>query len=95
MLLPSIEAWARHKEVSNVATPVVLDYGKEVFSKSVNGAWVINVTHITPWSDTVALFANMAKVLEPSSRFGIYGAFNRNGQFTSDSNEEVFLSSIA
>jgi hypothetical protein len=92
MLLPSIEAWATYGNASNVAKPIVLDFSSQVFSQQVSAAWVVNVTHITPWARTVGLFTNIAKVLGPNSCFGIYGAFNRNGQFASDSNKAVSAS---
>jgi hypothetical protein len=89
MLLPSIEAWEQYYNVNNVTKPTILDFSKDAFSKPVDGAWVVNVTHITPWSYTVSLLTNMAKVLKPGSWFAIYGAFNRNGQFASESNKDV------
>lgn len=89
MLLPSIEAWTKHFNVQNVAKPTELNFGSQVFSHPVDAAWVVNVTHITPWADTVGLFTNLAQVLGPGAWLGIYGAFNRNGQFSSPSNKDV------
>src|ERR1700730_9229353 len=89
MLLPSMKAWAKHFNVSNVAEPSVLDFSCEVFSKQVDAAWVVNTTHISPWSHTVGLFTNLVKVLKPGSWCAIYGAFNGDGKFTSESNKDV------
>jgi hypothetical protein len=89
MLLPSITAWSKYNNVSNVAKPAVLDFSCQAFDKPIDGAWVVNTTHISPWSHTVHMLSNLPRVLKPSSWFAIYGAFNRDGQFTSESNKEV------
>jgi hypothetical protein len=91
MLLPSIEAWTKYSNVQNVAEPTGLNFGTQVFSHPVDAAWVVNVTHISPWAHTVGLFTNLAQVLGPGAWLGIYGAFNRNGQFSSPSNKDVSL----
>jgi hypothetical protein len=90
MLLPSIEAWHRHHNVSNVAASVIwtMERKHSPIQLMVLGLSIF-VTHIILWSDTVVLFANMAKVLKQLSCFEIYAAFNRNGHFTSESNKEV------
>ncbi|KAI8577944.1 hypothetical protein K450DRAFT_273282 [Umbelopsis ramanniana AG] len=88
MLLPSIDAWIKYSNVQNVAEPTVLNFGTQAFSHPVDAAWVVNVTHISPWAHTVGLFTNLAQVLGPNAWLGIYGAFNRNGQFSSPSNKD-------
>ncbi|WP_372191466.1 DUF938 domain-containing protein [Xanthomonas axonopodis pv. desmodiigangetici] len=45
-----------------------------------------NTLHIMGWPQVQALFAGLPAVMAPDAVLAIYGPFNRDGQFTSDSN---------
>lgn len=45
-----------------------------------------NTLHIMGWPQVQALFAGLPTVMAPQAVLVIYGPFNRDGQFTSDSN---------
>ncbi|KAB7768870.1 DUF938 domain-containing protein [Xanthomonas maliensis] len=45
-----------------------------------------NTLHIMGWPQVQALFAGLPSILADDAVLAIYGPFNRNGQFTSDSN---------
>ena len=45
-----------------------------------------NTTHIMSWPEVEAMFAGVARVLQQSGSLVLYGPFNRDGEFTSDSN---------
>ncbi|MCC4621741.1 class I SAM-dependent methyltransferase [Xanthomonas cassavae CFBP 4642] len=45
-----------------------------------------NTLHIMGWPQVQALFAGLPAVMAPEAVLAIYGPFNRDGQFTSDSN---------
>ncbi|MEQ7757771.1 DUF938 domain-containing protein [Xanthomonas sp. WHRI 8391] len=45
-----------------------------------------NTLHIMGWPQVQALFAGLPAVMTPDALLVVYGPFNRDGQFTSDSN---------
>ncbi|MEA0735725.1 DUF938 domain-containing protein [Xanthomonas campestris pv. campestris] len=47
-----------------------------------------NTLHIMGWPQVQALFAGLPAVMAPQAVLVIYGPFNRNGEFTSDSNRD-------
>ncbi|MFT3930354.1 MAG: DUF938 domain-containing protein [Spongiibacteraceae bacterium] len=81
-----INAWREWAGLSNVLPPLVLD---------VNAAWPIentpaifcaNVIHIISWSEVEKLFSSFAQYLRKPGIVCLYGPYNYNGQFTSESN---------
>jgi hypothetical protein len=46
-----------------------------------------NTAHIMSWPEVELMFAGVARVLRPRGLFALYGPFNRDGRFTSDSNQ--------
>lgn len=54
--------------------------------ESAQGAYAANVAHIMGWDAVVAMFAGVGRLLAPNGAFCLYGPFNTNGEFTSDSN---------
>jgi hypothetical protein len=49
-------------------------------------AYSANTAHIMPWDAVVAMFAGVSTHLIPQARFCLYGPFNIDRCFTSDSN---------
>ncbi|KQR09074.1 MULTISPECIES: DUF938 domain-containing protein [Xanthomonas] len=47
-----------------------------------------NTLHIMGWPQVQALFAGLPEVMAPQAVLVVYGPFNRDGQFTSDSNRD-------
>ena len=47
-----------------------------------------NTAHIMPWKAVEAMFQGVSACLRPAGLFCLYGPFNINGQFTSDSNQQ-------
>ena len=52
-----------------------------------DGVFSANTSHIMNWQMVKNMFAGVSKILEPKRHFCLYGPFNFNGQYTSDSNE--------
>ena len=84
--LPGIRMWLTGAALPNTPPPIELN---------VNGAWpterydaifTANTLHIMGWPEVQTLFAKLANVLEANATLAIYGPFNYNGAFTSDSN---------
>jgi hypothetical protein len=47
-----------------------------------------NTLHIMGWPQVQALFAGLPTVMATDAVLAVYGPFNRNGQFISDSNRD-------
>ena len=54
--------------------------------RSYEAAYSANTAHIMPWDAVVAMFAGVAAHLLPEARFFLYGPFNIDNRFTSESN---------
>jgi len=55
---------------------------------SYEGAYSANTAHIMPWDAVVAMFTGVAAHLVPGARFCLYGPFNIDNRFTSESNAQ-------
>jgi cyclopropane fatty-acyl-phospholipid synthase-like methyltransferase len=53
-----------------------------------DAAFSANTAHIMPWEAVVAMFAGVAAHLATGSRFCLYGPFNIDNNFTSESNAQ-------
>jgi len=53
-----------------------------------DAAFSANTAHIMPWEAVVAMFAGVAAHLATDSRFCLYGPFNIDNSFTSESNAQ-------
>ena len=82
-----IAAWIADEGSPNLRGPLALDvtaptwpvdHAKYVFSA--------NTAHIMSWAMVQKMFEGIARVLQTAGVFCLYGPFNRNGQFTSESN---------
>lgn len=51
-----------------------------------DAAYSANTSHIMPWEGVQATFKGLADVLHTGAHFYLYGPFNLNGEFTSESN---------
>ena len=58
---------------------------------AVDAVFTANTCHIMGWESVVKLFAGLDTILIPGAVVAIYGPFNYNGQFTSDSNARFDL----
>ena len=73
---------------SNVLDAVELDVNETWPALQVHAVYSSNTAHIMDWACVCAMFAGIGSILLPNGPFCLYGPFNRNGQFTSKSNEE-------
>ena len=84
-----IKAWLKDAKLSNVHGPEVLKIGKDDFPKGkFDYVFTANTLHIMSWKEDKSLFKLLGKRLREGSKVFIYGPFNYDGNFTSDSNEE-------
>ncbi len=82
-----IVQWLDDSCLANVRKPMLLDVSGSPWPKiNVDAVFSANTTHIMRWQDVQALFAGVGKVLIENGIFMLYGPFNFNGRFTSESN---------
>ncbi len=87
--LEGIEAWIHDSGLANVRTPIELDAhkGDWSFSEIYDAAFTANTVHYVGWSIVDAMFRGLSQYLAEGAVLAIYGAFNRNGRYTSEGNQ--------
>ncbi len=86
--LPGIQAWLVDEKLENVQSPFVLDVSKSSWPLlDIDAIFSANTAHIMHWQDVEAMFSGVGSCLLPGGRFMLYGPFNYNCQYTSESNE--------
>jgi len=84
---PGILAWINELELENVRAPLALDVDADPWPNSrYDAVFSANTAHIMGWPEVEKLFAGIGQILSPGGRFCLYGPFNVDGQFTSESN---------
>ena len=82
-----INAWLAESGVTNVLAPLALDVSNDAWpDMRYDAVFSANTVHIMSWPQVEQLFAGVGKVLEEEGVFCLYGPFNYNGRFTSESN---------
>jgi cyclopropane fatty-acyl-phospholipid synthase-like methyltransferase len=84
--LAGIRAWLDEAELPNTPPPIPLDVKGAWPTKRYDAVFSANTLHIMSWPEVEQLFAKLNEVLTPDAVVAIYGPFNYNGQFTSESN---------
>jgi len=90
-----INLWIDSVSLKNIGRPVELDVmqhdqwdlGSCDSEEKFDGIFSANTAHIMPWDAVVEMFHGAGRLLLENGRFVLYGPFNRNGEFTSASNE--------
>lgn len=86
---PSIIAWVESSELPNLRKPCTLDVGQGVWPvNQVDAIFTANTCHIMSWERVRDMFQGANRVLKPGGHLLIYGPFNVNGEYTSESNKE-------
>ena len=87
--LSGIAAWLDEARLPNTPPPIALDVARDPWpSASFDAVFTANSLHIMEWTSVQALFAGLARVLADEATVVAYGPFNRNGDYTSESNRE-------
>ena len=84
----AIQLWIDASRQANVLPPLTLDAGRAESwpDQRFDAVFSANTLHIMGWPDVQCLFANLPSVLADSAIVVIYGPFNIDGRFTSQSN---------
>ena len=82
-----IEAWLNEANLSNTPAPLELDVNQAYWPKlNVDAVFCANTIHIIGWDAVKALFAGVGKLLPDNGLLVLYGPFNYNNAYTSESN---------
>ncbi len=82
-----IRAWLDAAALPNVRPPLALDANDTAWHGGrYDAVFSANTLHIMSWPEVERCFAGIGKVLESSGVLVIYGPFNYNGAYTSESN---------
>jgi cyclopropane fatty-acyl-phospholipid synthase-like methyltransferase len=82
-----IKAWINDSHLSNVMQPLEIDTTQDHWpAQRYDVVYSANTAHIMNWQAVEGMFAGVGKVLAEDGCFLLYGPFNYNGDYTSDSN---------
>lgn len=85
--LASIAAWSAEAGLPNIAAPLHLDASAPDWPLGHADALLcINMVHISPWTATVGLFTQSAKLLQEGAPLILYGPYFRKDHPTAPSN---------
>jgi hypothetical protein len=84
--LPGIRAWLDEARLPNLPVPLTIDVNGTWPHDTYDAIYSANTFHIMSWKEVVLLFERLDAVLEERAMLVVYGPFNYNGRFTSDSN---------
>ena len=84
-----IQMWLQESGLSNTQGPLLLDVDQADWPvQKTDAVFSANTVHIMGWSSVEKMFAGIGRVLNRNGVFCLYGPFNYNGQFTSQSNAQ-------
>lgn len=84
--LPGIRAWLAEARLPNTPPPLDLDVTGPWPVARYDAAFTANTLHIMSWPEVQRTFAQLAGTLTDDAVLAVYGPFNEEGQFTSESN---------
>ncbi|MDX1693236.1 MAG: DUF938 domain-containing protein [Ketobacteraceae bacterium] len=85
--LEGISAWVRHAGLENFHPPIPLDINQAQWpGEKVDIVYSANTAHIMHWEEVEKMFAFVPRVLKAEGHFMLYGPFNYQGRYTSESN---------
>jgi len=84
---PGIAAWLHEAALPNVLAPLVLDVNHSDWHHGrYDAVFTANTLHIMSAPEVEKCLAGVGQVLVPGGALAVYGPFNYQGQFTSESN---------
>ncbi|MFP5386170.1 MAG: DUF938 domain-containing protein [Bacteriovoracia bacterium] len=84
-----IQMWLDESGAPNIIGPGEFEVGKSEFPNGhFDVVFTANTFHIMSWDECVALMIMLGQNLRANAKVMVYGPFNYNGSFTSESNKE-------
>jgi SAM-dependent methyltransferase len=85
--IDGIQAWLNDANLPNVLTPLTLDVNDALWPiGKFDAIFNANTVHIISWLEVQRLFNHLARAAVPGAVMCLYGPYNYNNQFTSESN---------
>lgn len=82
-----IEMWLEEAALDNTRGPLILDVDQSTWPvKQTDAVFSANTVHIMGWPSVENMFAGISRILNKEGIFCLYGPFNYDGKFTSESN---------
>ncbi len=84
----AIKIWLTEAELENLQFPILLDVSEKSHwpQQRYQAVFTANTSHIMSWPQVMDMFEGVSQSLDEQGLFIQYGPFNKNGQFTSESN---------
>jgi len=84
---PGILAWIEEADLENVRAPLPLDVSRNEWpTDKIDVIYSANTAHIMSWPEVEMLMAGVGKKLATNGLFILYGPFNYDRKYTSESN---------
>ncbi len=85
---PGINAWLEAFPADNLQAPLELDVDapRWPITQPIDAVFTANTCHIMAWSSVENMFSRLGEILPENGVLAIYGPFNYDNQYTSDSN---------
>lgn len=84
--LPGIRQWLDEAALPNTPVPFALDVKAAWPTQRYDALFSANTLHIMSWEEVEGLFAHLPASTTPDAKLAIYGPFNYQGRYTSESN---------
>jgi len=84
--LPGIRQWLDEAALPNTPPPFVLDVSGPWPADAHDAVFSANTLHIMSWAEVERLFHQLGRVTTDEAKLAIYGPFNYDGRYTSESN---------
>jgi len=82
-----IKRWLDDAKLDNTPPPIPLNVSTDTWpTQSFDAVFSANAVHIMAWDNVVDFFKNAPKLVNKGGLFILYGPFNYNQQYTSESN---------
>ncbi len=82
-----IKLWLNEARLSNTPPPLNLDVTREPWpDMKVDAVFSANAVHIMSWEAVKSMVSGVGKMLDEDGLFVLYGPFNYNNTYTSESN---------
>ena len=82
-----IKLWLNEAGLDNTRYPIKLDVSNDIWPDiSIDAIFSANAVHIMAWNNVVDYFNYSANLLKKNGLFILYGPFNYDGNYTSQSN---------
>lgn len=87
--IEGVKLWLDEAQLPNTPPPFLLNVSKDDWPEdSYDAIFSANVVHIMSWQNVVDLFKHLPNVLDDNGLLILYGPFNYDGKYTSDSNAQ-------